>query len=150
MQTKYCLYMSNVNNWAFAKQLDWYKANEIDRLQNQIDEAKKILDDTTYKWRDAEQRKSADIRFAQMTKRLEGLTKFHQEGMTLVKQHETLVNQLSKWYDIWYKNISNDGKQETEIMSTQADMLQQIFEEIYKELLPLKLDIKPPSPLNLK
>ena len=142
--------MSNVNNWAFAKQLDWYKANEIDRLQNQIDEAKKILDDTTYKWRDAEQRKSADIRFSQMTKRLEGLTKFHQEGMTLVKQHESLVNQLSKWYDIWYKNISNDGKQETEIMSTQADMLQQIFEEIYKELLPLKLDIKPPSPLNLK
>ena len=142
--------MSNVNNWAFAKQLDWFKVNEIDRLQNQIDEAKKILDDTTYKWRDAEQRKSADIRFSQMTKRLEGLTKFHQEGMTLVKQHESLVNQLSKWYDIWYKNISNDGKQETEIMSTQADMLQQIFEEIYKELLPLKLDIKPPSPLNLK
>ena len=74
---------------------------------------------------------------------------FHRQGMELVKQHEGLTNNLSKWYDTWYGGISNEGKQETEMMNIQADMLQEVFLEIYKELKPLNLDIKPPQALNL-
>jgi hypothetical protein len=67
-----------------------------------------------------------------------------------VKQHEALVNSLSRWYDTWYANISNEGKQETELMSSQADMLNSIFTEIYNELKPLNLEgMKAPKAMNL-
>ena len=57
---------------------------------------------------------------------------------------------MSKVYDKWWNDISNEGKQETEIMSMQADMMNEMFGEIYKELKPLNLEgLKPPQALNL-
>ena len=58
---------------------------------------------------------------------------------------------MSKVYDKWYSDISNDGKQEVELMSCQADWLCEVFGEIYKELLPLNLGgMKAPAALNMK
>jgi hypothetical protein len=60
-------------------------------------------------------------------------------------------NEFLKWINAnekWLNDISNDGIQETEIMSSQADMLQEIFSDMYSELKTL--NIKPPKALNLK
>jgi hypothetical protein len=141
--------MSNVNNYKFASQLDLYKSKEIDALAKNVEDAKAIMADTKRVWDSATQKESAQARLDQMKERLARLQYFHAEGMELVKQHEALVNSLSRWYDLWWQNISNEGKQETELMSSQADMLQQIFVEIWKELKPLNLDIKQPNGMNL-
>ena len=50
---------------------------------------------------------------------------------------------------MWRNDISNDGKQEAEMMEMQADLLHSIFEEIYEVLKPLGLYTKPPNGLNL-
>jgi hypothetical protein len=141
--------MSNVNNYKFASQLDLYKSKEVDALAKNVEDAKAIMADTKRVWDSATQKESAQARLDQMKERLARLQYFHAEGMELVKQHEALVNSLSRWYDLWWQNISNEGKQETELMSSQADMLQQIFVEIWKELKPLNLDIKQPNGMNL-
>jgi predicted methyltransferase len=141
--------MSNVNNYKFAQQLDLYKAKEIDALAKNVEDAKVIMADPKRVWDSATQKESAQARLDQMKERLARLQYFHAEGMELVKQHEALVNSLSKWYDLWWQNISNEGRQETEMMSSQADMLQQIFVEIFKELKPLGLDMKIPNGMNL-
>ena len=143
--------MQNVNDYAFAKQLDLYKAKEIDVLKKNTEDAAKIIGDPNYPWKTPEAKEAGMTRFAQMKSRLAILEKFHEEGMTLVKQHEALVNTMSKVYDNWYQNISNEGKQETELMSSQADILCELMGDIYKELLPLNLPgMKPPKGMNLK
>jgi hypothetical protein len=138
-----------VNNYEFAKLLDAFKAIEIIRLEKQVDEAFIIISDINYKWKDDNQKKSSQVRFDQMKTRLAWLLNFHKEGGRLVEQHEAMTNLLSKIYDYWYNNISNEGKQETEMMEMQADCLNEIFVSIYKALKPLNLDIKPPKALNL-
>jgi len=140
---------SVVNNWAFAQVLDQFKKAEIDFLEDKVDEAFKIISDLNYKWKDDNQMKAGHIKHDQMAQRLYFLKKVYNEGMTLVKQHESLVSLLSKWYMIWYENVSDEGKQGAEMMESQADILNEIFVEIYKVLQPLNLDIKQPKPLNL-
>ncbi len=141
--------MSNVNNYAFANKLEQWKQKVLDPQETKVKEAKVIMEDKSYPWRDDEQRKVANAKLIIMSQWLQFYQDFYFEALKLVEQHETLVNNLSKWYDIWYANISNDGKQEAEMMNAQADMLAAIFGDIYKELLPLKLDIKPPKALNI-
>jgi cell division septum initiation protein DivIVA len=143
--------MSNVNNYKFASQLDLYKSKEVDALAKNVEDARVIMADTTRVWATPEGKEASVARLEQMKQRLARLQAFHAEGMELVKQHEALVNNLSKWYDLWWQNISNEGKQETEIMGSQADMLNSIFTEIYNELKPLSLEeMKMPKILNLK
>jgi hypothetical protein len=142
--------MSNVNNYKFASQLDLYKSKEVDALAKNVDDAKAIMADTKRVWATPEGKEASVARLEQMKQRLARLQAFHAEGMELVKQHEALVNSLSKWYDLWWQNISNEGKQETELMSSQADMLNSIFTEIYNELKPLNLEgMKAPKAMNL-
>ena len=137
-----------VNDWEFAKQLDQFKAKVLDPQTKRVDDAFKIMSDLNYPWKDEAQRKLGQTQMDNYRVLWENYKKFHEEGKKLVLQHEALVDALSKWYDTWYNNISNDGKQETEIMEMQADMLNEIFVEIYKALEPLKLEIKPPKALN--
>jgi Mg2+ and Co2+ transporter CorA len=138
-----------VNDWAFAQVLDQFKKAEVDFLEDKVDEAFKIISDLNYKWRDDEQMKLGHKKHDMMAQRLYFLKKVYNEGMTLVKQHESLVSLLSKWYMIWYENVSDEGRQGSEMMESQADLLNEIFVEIYKVLKPLNLDIKQPHPLNL-
>jgi len=138
-----------VNNWEFAKQLDIFKSHELDKLIKQVQDAKKIVDDKAYPWADDSTKKVSLIKYDQMQRRLAIMQSFHDEGTELVKQHEELVFLLSKLYDRWYNDISNDGKQETELMESQADIINDIFTELYNILKPLDLEeMKPPKKEN--
>ena len=128
--------MSNVNDYKFAKMLDTFKLKVLDNQKKRVSEAEAIMHDPKHQWKDEEQKNLAGVKCEDYKKWLIFYQTFYDEGIELVRQHEGLVNKMSKIYDRWYSDISNDGKQEVEIMSSQAEMLANIFFEIYKELLP--------------
>jgi hypothetical protein len=138
-----------VNDWEFAKTLDKFLEVEVNPLGSEVNKAFGIVNDLNYKWRDEAQKEIGIAKYKQMDGKLRFLRSVYIEGKNLCVQHETLVNNLAKWYDKWYNDISNNGKQEAEIMEAQADMLNGIFSEIFEVLQPLNLDIKPPNALNL-
>jgi hypothetical protein len=142
--------MSNANNYVFAQHLDQFKLKVLDVQQRRVDEAQKIMDDKTHQWKDQEQWNCAEVKLKSFKDWLAFYKEFYEQGLRLCTQHENLVNKVSKWYECWYDSISNEGKQECEIMDSQADLLNELFCDMYKELIPLKLDIKPPLALNLK
>lgn len=132
------------NNYAFARLLDEFEEKEVKFLSKRLDEAFVILSDPNYKWKDDAQKLTAQKKYEGMETRHKFLREFHTEGMKLVRQHEGMTDRLSGLYQMWYKNISFNGKQEKEMMSEQADMLRDIFEQIFQILEPLKLNFKPP------
>lgn len=142
--------MSNLNQWQFAKHLDAFKAKVLDPQIKRTEDASKIMNDPNYQWKDETQKANAEKQYASYKAWVQFYQAFHDAGMELVKQHESLVNNMAKHYDKWYKDVSNEGRQETELMSEQADILNEIFAEIYTELKPLGLAIEPPAALNLK
>ena len=142
--------MSNVNNWHYANMLTDFETKVIAPQRKRVDDAQAIMDKSDYPWKNDEQKKLAEEKLKSFKYWLQFYLEFYKEGLNLVNQHENLVNKMSKWYDSWYENISNEGKQETELMNSQAEMLHGIFEDIYQELKPLNLEIKPPAALNLK
>ena len=142
--------MSNVNNYQFAKHLDQFKAKVLDPQTKKTEDASRIMNDPNYKWESEEQKKRGETQYASYKQWLQFYQAFYDAGMELVKQHETLVNNMAKHYDMWYKDVSNEGRQETEMMSMSADILQEIFCEMYSELKPLNLDLPQPKALNLK
>jgi hypothetical protein len=141
--------MSNVNNYQFAETLKVFESKVIIPQRKKIADAEVIMNNPNYKWRDEEHKAAGTEQLRIYNIWLKFYETVYAEGLQLTIQHENLVNNLSKHYDTWYANISNEGKQEVELMSSQADMLQQIFVEIWKELKPLNLDIKQPNGMNL-
>ena len=143
--------MSNVNNWQFAKNLDNFKAKVLDPQIERTRKAEEIIHDEKHIWASEEQKKIARAQYDSYKAWLTLFQVHYDEAMKLIQQHENLVNKMSKIYDSWYQNISNEGKQETELMSSQADILCELMGELYKELAPLNLPgMKQPSPLNMK
>jgi len=142
--------MSNVNNYKFANMLELFKKKMVDAQAKKVDDAQKIMDDPMHGWANAGLKATAEATLKNYKDWLQFYQEFYNQGVELTKQHEGLVNDLSKWYDRWYNDISNEGKQEVELMSVQAEMLNSIFSEIFKELKPLNLDgMKPPQAMNL-
>lgn len=140
--------MSNVNNFEFAKHLDAFKLRMIDPQVKRIAEAQAIMDNPLHQWAEG-QFALAETKLKSFKDWLAFYQTFYDQGLKLCTQHETLVGKMAKWYGVWRDDVSNEGKQEIELMSSQADMLNEIFSEMFKELQPLKLDIKPPKGLNL-
>jgi hypothetical protein len=141
--------MSNVNNYQFAETLKVFESKVIIPQRKKVADATAIMNDPNHQWRDEAQKTAGVEQLRIYNIWLAFYETFYEEGLQLTIQHENLVNNLSKHYDNWYNNISNEGKQETELMSSQADMLNEIFVEIWKELKPLNLEIKAPQGLNL-
>jgi hypothetical protein len=141
--------MSNVNNYQFAETLKVFESKVIIPQRKKIADATAIMNDPNHPWKDDAQKAAGTEQLRIYGIWLKFYETFYAEGLQLTIQHENLVNKMSKVYDNWYANISNEGKQETELMSSQADMLQQIFVEIFKELKPLGLDMKIPNGMNL-
>jgi len=141
---------SNLNNYLFAQKLDIFKAKILDPHKIKVEKAEAIMHDTNHPWKDDEQRKAGQAQYDAYKAWLLVYQTHYDEGMKLCAQHEKFTNLLSKWYARWFDEVSNEGKQETEMMSMQADTLCEIFTEIYQELKPLGLDIKAPAALNLK
>lgn len=138
-----------VDNYNFAKILDQFKRDVLDPLDTEEDKAFKIISDLNYKWASDDQRKLANAKFDKLSARNAFYKKMYKAGMDLTLEHERLTNSLCKWYEVWYNDVSNNGRQETEMMEMQADRLQGIFVEIYKALQPLGLDLKQPNAMNL-
>lgn len=142
--------MSNVNNYQFAEMLKVFQSKVIIPQRKKVADAEVIMADEKHQWRDEAQKAAGQEQLRVYKIWLQFYEKFYEEGLRLCTQHEQLTDHLSKWYDKWYSDISNEGKQETELMSSQAEMLCEIFGEIYKELSPLKLEgMKPPKAMNL-
>jgi len=40
--------MSNVNDYVFSKLLEWYKSEELDKLEKQVFDAERICSDANY------------------------------------------------------------------------------------------------------
>lgn len=139
-----------VDNYNFAKILDQFKRDVLDPLDTEEDKAFKIISDLNYKWASDDQRKLANAKFDKLSARNAFYKKMYKAGMDLTLEHERLVNALCRWYGKWREDISNEGVQESEMMSAQADFLNEIFSEMYKAIEPLNLDIKKPAALNLK
>lgn len=135
------------NNWEFAKALDVFKAKMIDPQQKRVDDAWAILEDDKYPWTSEEQKKTGEKKFDQYRAWLAYYIEVHKQGMELVKQHEQLTDLVALVYMRWYDKISDNGQQPAEMMNMQAQMLQEIFREIYNVLEPLNIGIKPPTAL---
>lgn len=142
--------MSNVNDYQFTNMLKIVQSKMIEPQRKKVEDAQKIMDDAMHAWRDATQKKAGEEQLKAYKAWLQFYEALYKEGLNLSVQHENLTNLTAKWYSRWYDEVSNEGKQETEIMSMQADALNEIFSEMYKELLPLKLDLKQSKALNLK
>jgi hypothetical protein len=143
--------MSNVNNYAFSNKLQGFKEKILDPHIAKTEKARVIMHDPNYKWESEDKKKAGQAQYDSYKAWQVYYQTFYDEGLKLCTQHEQLVDKLSKWYDKWYNDISNEGKQEVEMMSCQADWLNEIFCEIFNELKPLNLDgMKPPQALNLK
>ena len=143
--------MSNVNNYAFSNKLTSFKEKILDPQVKRVADAEKIMHDNNYPWKNEEQKKSGQAQYDSYKAWLVYYQTFYDEGLKLCVQHEQLVDKLSKWYDKWREDISNEGVQEVELMTSQAEFLNEIFCEMYKELLPLGLkDMKTPAAMNLK
>ena len=142
--------MSNTNNYAFANKLQSFKEKILDPHVEKTLKAEKIMHDENYQWRDDAHKQNAQSQYDAYKAWRTWYQTFYDEGLKLCTQHEQLTDKMSKVYDKWYSDISNEGKQEIELMQCQADWLNEIFTEIYKELKPLGLDgMKPPQALNL-
>jgi len=137
------------NDWEFAKVLQTFKTKVLDPQEERTAEAFKIMTNPEFKWRDDEQKKLGQAKLDNYRVWLDHYKEFYAEGSKLIQDHEALVEQLCKWYQDWYANISNEGIQETELMNMQAELLQKIFTGMYEALKPLKLEIKPPQDLIL-
>jgi hypothetical protein len=142
--------MNNVNDFKYAELLKQYQAKvlapQIKRRADAQSDFEKVSKGT-----DREAIEVAKAKVGNYDAWLKFYEQFYDEGLRLCTQHESLTNKMSKIYDRWYSDISNEGKQEIELMSSQADLLCELMGELYKELLPLNLPgMKPPSPLNMK
>lgn len=130
--------------------LEMFKKKLLDPQKEKIAKAQAIMDDVNYKWDTPEKKTAGGNQLKIYKDWLAFYQEFYDEGCNLCLQHETLTNHLCKHYETWYNDVSNEGKQEPEIMEAQADILSGIFSEIYQELKPLNLNLPTPKALNMK
>lgn len=138
------------NNYEFAGILDEFLEKEVQAQEKRNKEAFAILTDIHRKWDSTEQREAAEAKYKAMEKRLQLLTRVYDAGRKMAKDHENLTDKTASWYAKWYNTVSNEGRQETELMEAQANVLNEIFLEMYREIADLELNLKPPAALNLK
>jgi hypothetical protein len=137
-----------LNNWKLARINDRLMAEVIIKAQIQIGEAQHILKNPDYDWA-GKNKEAAEAKFNLMCKNNEFFEELHAAAKELIMQHEGLTENMCKWYHQWIDYISDDGKQGTELLQEQADMLNEIFYDIFRYLDSLKIDIKAPKALNM-
>lgn len=93
----------------------------------EVEKARAILDDANYKWKDAEQKEFAKLKFQRMDTR-------NIDNARLMNSVTKTVSELADIYDQWEKNIAYNGVQQKEMMQGQADLLQSLFNRIEKLL----------------
>lgn len=132
------------NNWMAAKALDGFKVKFMDPMEKNLEDARTIMADPKRKW-SPETKKLAEAKLVRLDTEFIIINKFYNCVKKLIVQHEDITNRLVKHYDVWYIDISDQGKQPKEMMSIQAGLLQAIFQDIYDMIKDLGLDLKPPQ-----
>lgn len=136
---------SLANNWECARELDLWKERHWDTLDKEVKRAMEILQDPNQKWIDKEQKARAEGRYKILDSRNIDYAKLYNAVKKMISQHEALVDLMAHLYASWYNNVSYEGRQQREMMQGQADILQEIFTRIFKELEPLNLKLNPPK-----
>ena len=131
-----------VNNYATAKELDRFKKLYVDPAVKLLETGQKNLNDPRYRWVRGE-KEAAKKRIAEMEGKVINFTMLHTSVMKLIAQHEELVDLLSELYMKWFVKISDKGNQPKELMNIEAEMIQDIFEQLHDVLMPLELDLNP-------
>ncbi len=133
-----------VNNWKAAEELERFKQRYLDPAKAKVDEARKILEDPLYKWR-KDEKDRAKQKFAILDTKNIDYHRIYAATMELIAQHERQTDLLTEIYSLWFHNVSNKGKQPSEMMNMQADLLQSYFQRIFEAVEPLKLQLTPTS-----
>ena len=141
--------MSNTNDYLFARLLDRFKQSIIMPHDAKVEQAQGIMNNPNYPWKDDNQKEAGKKQLENYLIWKKFYDEWYNEGKKLCVQHENLTNLVARWYNKWREDVSNEGRQETEIMGSQAEILHSIFEEMFKEIKDLNLDIKPPKAMNL-
>jgi hypothetical protein len=129
-----------VNNYKAAKELDLFKAKYMDPLNARVKKAEQFLQDQSYQWKPGQKEKAKD-EFMRIDTRNIDFTRLYNDVKELVTQHEALTDLMASMYSKWLKNISSKGKQPKELMSMQAEILEEMFSDLKKALEPLNLDL---------
>src|SRR5512138_2529602 len=116
--------MSNVNNWEFSKHLQNFNTKILEPQKKRVVDAEVIMHNPAHPWKDEAQKQAGAKQLEVYKAWLLVYSTHYEAGKQLVQQHENMVNLLAKWYNVWRENVSNEGRMETEIMGSQADMLQ--------------------------
>ena len=133
-----------VNNWDAAKELERFKNRYLDPLDKKFEEAKSIIEDSTYPWKKNIKERAIE-RFKELDTEVIDFHRLYNAMFELIQQHEGATNVMTEIYSKWYHKVSYEGQQMSEMMSSQAEVLQELFQLLYNTIEPLKLDLKPPK-----
>lgn len=133
-----------VNNYEAATILDMFNDVYISDLNNRIELLEgRLLD--SHEWKYGE-REKVGYRLTDMKKAYDFYKKMYTAFKRLITQHEAITTDLVQIYRDWYKNVSEDGKQPSEMMEEQAAILQGFFVKIYGYIEEIvKDDLKAPN-----
>ena len=121
--------MEAINNYELATRLDAFEKVYLEPLLERLSKAQIVLTgkDTTLT---KKERERADLAFKELEAKATDFKLFLADVRKLVLQHESLVTRLSGMYSTWFSKVSYKGQQPKEMMSMQAELLQQIFTEL--------------------
>ena len=133
-----------VNNWKAANELQSFKQRYCDPISERVDEGREIMADTNRKW-PGDAKAKAQARFLELDTQNIDFHTLYSAVSDMVRQHELQTDMLTEIYAQWYNKVSEEGEQPSEMMGSQAVLLQSYFQRIYDAIKPLDLPIKPPK-----
>jgi hypothetical protein len=125
-----------INNYELAKRLDAFEMIYLTPLQERLFKAQNVLWGSDTKMTPTE-RKRAEKAFQDMDAKCGDFKMFIEDVRKLVGQHESLVTKLSGMHTVWESKILYKGQQPKEMMTSQANMLFEIFSDLGKILEPI-------------
>lgn len=120
--------LEKANNYEAAEVLDQFESKVILPLRERIEKGESILRSGLKKSEKIKYEKDHE----QLKSRLKYFTHVQMSFKVLIKQHESITTKLVQIYHDWYNNVSVKGKQPSEMMEEQAEMLEKMFEMIYE------------------
>ena len=134
-----------VNNWKAANELQSFKQQYCDPISKRIDDGREVLADTNRKWASKANKERAKTRFLELDVQNADFHRLYNTVSELVRQHELQTDMLTEIYAQWYNKVSEEGEQPSEMMGSQAVLLQSYFQRIYDAIEPLNIPIHPPK-----
>lgn len=134
-----------VNNYEAINEAGVFRKKYIVPLQERSANARKVFGDADHKWKDDKEKKAAQKKFDDIQERVNDYNVLYDKVLKLAREHEGLVDLLTQQYMRWHGQVSFSGQQQKEMMQGQADILQDIFTQIYEALDNLCLYLPKPT-----